>query len=98
MPDLRLIKDGEETANPRMIRLARNSRGMDQSELAKKTGLSLALIVKAEKGQVEVAAEWTAAIASALGYPAALLMREYESVTVACPRTAALFREAVEDD
>lgn len=59
--------------NPRMITLARESRGLSQSELATKARIPQGTLSKAENGFIDLPEERVQAIADALGYPRALL-------------------------
>jgi len=59
----------EPQANPRMVILARESRGMTQSELAGKMGVSQANLSKIESGLLAVSSQMLAALSKALHYP-----------------------------
>jgi Zn-dependent peptidase ImmA (M78 family)/transcriptional regulator with XRE-family HTH domain len=58
-----------ETVNPEMLILARESRGMIQSDLATAASISQANISKYESGIVKVKPEHLAVISRILGYP-----------------------------
>lgn len=55
--------------NPRMLQTARESRGLSQSKLSTMTGISQAVLSKAEHGLAPLPAERVDIIAGALGYP-----------------------------
>jgi Zn-dependent peptidase ImmA (M78 family)/transcriptional regulator with XRE-family HTH domain len=55
--------------NPAMITLARQARGLNQTQLSAATGLSQGFISKAENGVVEVTPERLEKIAAALRFP-----------------------------
>ncbi|MEV4863285.1 helix-turn-helix domain-containing protein [Streptomyces ossamyceticus] len=55
--------------NPRLLQLARESRGLSQSRLASLTGMSQAALSKAENGLSALSPDRLAAIADVLGYP-----------------------------
>lgn len=55
--------------NLEMLKMARDSRGMNQADLAKKTGISQALISFFESGQRDISHENLQLIANALNYP-----------------------------
>lgn len=57
--------------NPRMIVLARESRGLSQTELALQIGVSQSKVAKYEAAMLEVSKEDTAHIATTLNYPVA---------------------------
>jgi Zn-dependent peptidase ImmA (M78 family)/transcriptional regulator with XRE-family HTH domain len=59
--------------NPRMLQTARESRGLSQSKLASMTGISQAVLSKAEHGLVPLPPERLHLVAEALGYPPELL-------------------------
>lgn len=58
-----------ETVNPLMIELARESRGMNQKDLAEKTGISVSNISRMENNGLPVTATALEAIASTTEYP-----------------------------
>lgn len=55
--------------NPEMLQLARESRGMTQSALAKKAGLTQGFVSRAENGDKEPSTEKLEAMSRALAYP-----------------------------
>jgi Zn-dependent peptidase ImmA (M78 family)/DNA-binding XRE family transcriptional regulator len=57
------------TVNPDLIALAREARGMTQTQLAASSSISQPVISKIENGAYEVDADRLLAIAEALGYP-----------------------------
>ncbi|MGW0992487.1 helix-turn-helix domain-containing protein [Streptomyces sp. NPDC002523] len=59
--------------NPRLLQLARESRGLSQSKLAGLAGISQAALSKAENGVGTLTPERVQAVAEALGYPKGLL-------------------------
>jgi Zn-dependent peptidase ImmA (M78 family)/DNA-binding XRE family transcriptional regulator len=59
-----------------MIQLARESRGLTQNQLARKTSLSQASLSKIERGEQDVAEETLARIAKALDYPESFFTRD----------------------
>lgn len=59
--------------NPRMLTLARESRGLTQSQLAKTTGIGQPLLSKAENGVAPLSPERLDLLAEALGYPRDML-------------------------
>ena len=58
---------------PRMLTVARESRGLSQKELAAKAGIPPGTLSKAENGLTQLPEERVQAIADALGYPRDLL-------------------------
>lgn len=74
-------------ANPAMLVLARESRGMTQADVAQAFSdgpgtepASQGYVSKAEKGRISVAGERLAAYAAALGYPPELLAMDKEAL------------------
>ncbi|MFB7472932.1 helix-turn-helix domain-containing protein [Kitasatospora sp. NPDC056184] len=59
--------------NPRLLQLARESRGLSQSKLAGLAGISQAALSKAENGVGTLTPERMQAVADTLGYPTDLL-------------------------
>jgi len=59
--------------NPSMVTLARESRGMTMSELAKQAGVTPSLISKIESDQREMSEETAKSVADSLGYPIDIL-------------------------
>lgn len=59
----------ENAANPEMLTLGREARGLTQIELAKTAGVSQAYISKGENDLIEVSGDRLAAIARTLQYP-----------------------------
>jgi Zn-dependent peptidase ImmA (M78 family)/transcriptional regulator with XRE-family HTH domain len=59
--------------NPDMVRLAREARGMTQTELADVAGVQQGTVSKVENGLIELEPERIDALAGALHYPAELL-------------------------
>lgn len=59
--------------NPRLLRLARESRGLSQSKLASLAGISQAALSKAENGLVPLSRDRLAAVADALAYPVQIM-------------------------
>lgn len=55
--------------NPRMLTLARESRGLTQSQLSKITGIGQPILSKAENGVVPLPPERLGAVAEALSFP-----------------------------
>lgn len=55
--------------NPRLLQLARESRGLSQSKLAGLAGMSQAALSKAENGLTVLSPDKLAAVADVLGYP-----------------------------
>ncbi|MGW3571228.1 XRE family transcriptional regulator [Streptomyces sp. NPDC000941] len=55
--------------NPRLLQLARESRGLSQSKLASMTGISQAALSKAENGVGQLSGERLSVIAEVLAYP-----------------------------
>jgi Zn-dependent peptidase ImmA (M78 family)/DNA-binding XRE family transcriptional regulator len=68
--------------NKDMLRLARDSRGMSQVELASRAGLTQGFISKVEAGEKDISPEKLAAISTALGYPESFFCQpgEYQGV------------------
>lgn len=60
-------------ADPVMLAKARQSRGLTQAQLARRTGQSQAFISKAEAGQVSMEGDRLREVADNLGYPVPLL-------------------------
>src|ERR1700674_2324056 len=58
-----------ESYNNAMVTLARESRGLTQTELAKMTGVPQGTISKVESGTVQISQELAGKISRALGYP-----------------------------
>jgi Zn-dependent peptidase ImmA (M78 family)/DNA-binding XRE family transcriptional regulator len=67
------------TANPEMLVVARESRGLTQKELADRLSISQANVSKFESGILSVSDELLEQIATALGYPKAFF-RQYDQV------------------
>jgi len=63
------------TVNPEMLVLARESRGLNQSELHRETGIPQAAISKYESGVATVPEDRVEIIAEALGYPVRFFFR-----------------------
>jgi Zn-dependent peptidase ImmA (M78 family)/DNA-binding XRE family transcriptional regulator len=61
------------TLNPDMVRLAREARGMTQSELAEAAGVQQGTVSKAENGLIDLDPARIEALAAALHYPTDLL-------------------------
>src|SRR5918997_108703 len=61
--------------NPEMLVLARESRGLNQTELHRKTGIPQAAISKYESGVAVVPDDRLEVIAEALGYPTRFFFR-----------------------
>lgn len=59
--------------NPRMLTLARESRGLSGTQLAKLAGISQSALSKAENGLTPMTPERVVAVARALGYPVEVL-------------------------
>lgn len=66
--------------NPRLVQLARESRGLSQSKLASLAGLSQAALSKAENGVGPLSPEKLASIAATLEYPVELFSWSDEPV------------------
>ncbi len=64
------------TPNPEMLILARESRGLNQTQLAKQTGLSQSAISKFEGGIIELPPERLEDLARVLKYPAQFFYQE----------------------
>lgn len=62
--------------NPEMLVLGRESRGLNQTELSRRTGISQAAISKYESGVVEVPEDRIQVVADALGYPPRFFFRQ----------------------
>lgn len=58
------------------IRIARESRGLSQSDLSKLIGVTQATLSRFEKGGIEVTPDAVAKIAQALNYPTSLFERD----------------------
>ncbi|MDP9438010.1 MAG: XRE family transcriptional regulator [Actinomycetota bacterium] len=63
-------------ANNEMLILARESRGMSQSDLAERAEITQASVSKFESGIIEIPDERVEALAEALGYPVGFFYRE----------------------
>lgn len=63
-------------ANPNMVRLARESRGFAQKDLAARAGLVQGFISKVENGLLALEGDRLAAVARAVGYPVELLVAD----------------------
>jgi Zn-dependent peptidase ImmA (M78 family)/transcriptional regulator with XRE-family HTH domain len=72
------------TFNPAMVTLAREARGMSQTELAKATALTQGYISKVEHGVLEVPPERLALVAAALRYPPLFFMQEDRAAGASC--------------
>src|SRR5436309_2525473 len=70
--------------NPAMITLAREARGMTQTQLAKATSLTQGYISKVESGVLEVTAERLQAIANTLRYSPSFFMQGDRVAGTAC--------------
>lgn len=64
-----------QPVNPDMVTLARESRGMTQSELAAKAGVSQGLLSRAESGQYPISDALLKSLAVALHYPESFFLR-----------------------
>jgi Zn-dependent peptidase ImmA (M78 family) len=83
----------DKIANPDMLLLARESRGLSQKELAARLQVSQAAISKAEKLSGKVSDKLLAAIADELRYPAAFFFQtggRYEPLTILHRKQASL--------
>src|SRR5579862_4391925 len=69
---------GEKTVNPKMIVLARQSRGLTQSRLAIEAGIPQARISKIESGMTEVGGETLTTLAKVLDYPGTFFYQQDE--------------------
>lgn len=67
-----------KTVNPAMITLARESRGMSQTKLAKKLGITQAAISKIESGQISVDDKMLSALSKKLDYLESFFMKPFE--------------------
>lgn len=68
----------EKTANPSMITLARESRGMSQTKLARDLNVSQAAVSKLESGQIKAEGELLARLSAVLNYPEAFFCRPFK--------------------
>ncbi len=68
----------ERQANHRMVILARESRGMTQSELAERMGVSQANLSKIESGLLAISPQMLAALSRALRYPESFFFQSNE--------------------
>jgi Zn-dependent peptidase ImmA (M78 family)/DNA-binding XRE family transcriptional regulator len=68
----------EKTANPSMITLARESRGMSQTKLATKLSVSQAAVSKLESGQIKAEGELLTRLSAILEYPEAFFCRPFK--------------------
>lgn len=68
----------ETTANPSMITLARESRGMSQTKLAHELKISQAAVSKLESGQIKAEGELLTKLSVILKYPEAFFCRPFE--------------------
>lgn len=68
----------EKTANPSMITLARESRGMSQTGLAQRLSVSQAAVSKLESGQIKAEGELLAKLSAILEYPEAFFCRPFK--------------------
>ena len=62
--------------NPRMITLARESRGLSQTALARSSGITQGALSKAERGNIEPSDKVIDKIAAALDYPVSFFMQD----------------------
>jgi Zn-dependent peptidase ImmA (M78 family) len=74
-----------DTAKPEMLALARESRGLTQTQLATKAGLSQAAISKMESGMADLPDERLTQFAEILGYPKAFFYRTAQRVGYESP-------------
>lgn len=68
----------DKAANPVMIALARESRGISQKDLAKRLGVTQAAVSKLESGQIQAVGGLINSLAEALSYPPTFFTRQYE--------------------
>jgi Zn-dependent peptidase ImmA (M78 family) len=68
----------DKTANPSMITLARESRGMSQTTLSKKLHITQAAVSKLESGQIKADGELLAKLADKLDYPEEFFCRPFD--------------------
>lgn len=68
----------EKIANPSMITLARESRGMSQTKLADELHVTQAAVSKLESGQIKAEGELLAKLSGALKYPEDFFCRPFD--------------------
>lgn len=68
----------DKAANPVMITLARESRGISQTVLAELLGITQAAVSKLESGQIHAVGKLLTALTEALGYPESFFCQQYE--------------------